>query len=249
MPDDIVDEIVNRLPVDRLYDDAVSPAAKETGALGEDLVKVVRLALFPFQIGAAVQDRLRAFVDQAVRKVPEERRVPPPPQILGPVLEGIRYEPAETPIDDMFNALLSTSMDSERIELAHPAFPQLIRQLSRDEAIILRALRRQTYTSPHTLDINPRSRRDGVEPYWINTKVENELSFPTANLFYLDRFHFYTDHLFHLGLVHFRDTRPTEPIRDGNGRQTGVREFKTFELQPLGRALVEACLQDEKQPS
>ncbi len=137
-------------------------------------------------------------------------------------------------------------MDSERVDLAHPAFPQLIRQLSRDEAVILRELKRQSYTNIHTLDINPRSRGDGVEPYWINMKAEEELSFPSASLFFPDRFHFYTDHLFHLGLVHFRDTRPAEPIRDMSGRQIGTRQFKTFELQPLGRALVEACLTDEK---
>ncbi len=241
MSDDIATELVKKLPAEKIYDDAVSPAAREVGSFGADLLKTVRLALFPFQFAAAAQDRLRDFIDRSVRRVPDERRIAPPPQILGPVLEGIRYEPEGTPIDDMFSALLSASMDSERVDKAHPAFPRLIQHLSRDEAVILRELSARSFTTISTFDVNPAARQDPLQPPWINFQVEKELGFPVDALFFPDRFQFFVNHLYHLGLVHFRETRPQERIPPGIEKQTGTRKFEIFELQQLGRALTDAC--------
>jgi hypothetical protein len=97
-----VKELVKQLPVKAAYNDALSPAAKEAGAALKDVVKALYLAVgAPIQYLAAWQDRSRAFLDKAVRRIPEDKRVLPLPQILGPVLEGIRYEPEGTPLDEM----------------------------------------------------------------------------------------------------------------------------------------------------
>lgn len=148
-------EVAKQLPVKQIYDDGLSPALKQTGQFLTDLTKVVQLALAPIQFAAAYQDRVRAFIDRAVRPVPEEKRIAPPPQILGPVLEGIRYEPSDTPIDTMFQNLLSSSMDSERVMAAHPAFPMIIKQLSSDEAQILVIMKDHSYDHVHCSSYNP----------------------------------------------------------------------------------------------
>src|SRR5215467_6852774 len=135
--DDFAKELAKQLPVKAMYEDAVSPGAKQLGQFGEDLAKVLQLALAPVQALAAVQDRYRHFVDTSIRRIPSERRIAPPPQILGPVIEGVRYEPEGTPIYEMYSNLLSSSMDAERVDKAHPAYPIIIRQLSADEAKVL----------------------------------------------------------------------------------------------------------------
>ena len=105
----VVAEIAEQLPIKQIYDDGFSPSVREGGSALTDLIKTLRLAFAPIQFAAAVQDRYRDFLDRSVRRVPKEDRVPPPPQILGPVLEGIRYEPEGTPIEEMFSELLSRS--------------------------------------------------------------------------------------------------------------------------------------------
>ena len=100
-------------------------------------MKVLRLALAPVQFVAALQDRYAGFLDRSLRQVPEDRRITAPQQILGPVLEAIRYEPESTPIDEMLSQLLSGSMDRERVDSAHPAFVEIIKQLSSDEAVLV----------------------------------------------------------------------------------------------------------------
>ena len=101
-------ELAKQIPVK----DALAAPARQTGEILEDIVKTIQLALAPFQLAGALQDRLRSFIDQSVRAVPEENRVSPAPQILGPIIEGIRYEPADTPVDEMFSRLLSCSMNT-----------------------------------------------------------------------------------------------------------------------------------------
>jgi len=47
------------------------------------------------------------------------------------VIEGVRYEPEGTPIDEMYSNLLSSSMDTERVDKVHPAYPFIISRRSK----------------------------------------------------------------------------------------------------------------------
>lgn len=49
-----IGEALNSKVVEKAYDDAGSKPAKQVGELAEDVVKTARLALFPFQIAAAI---------------------------------------------------------------------------------------------------------------------------------------------------------------------------------------------------
>jgi hypothetical protein len=76
--DEFAKEIAKQLPVKAAYKDAIRPAARQTGEMAEDIIKAVRLALFPIQLAAMAQDRFRRFVRNAVDRVPIENRVTPP---------------------------------------------------------------------------------------------------------------------------------------------------------------------------
>ncbi|HEY8037673.1 MAG TPA: hypothetical protein VIF37_19010 [Methylobacter sp.] len=56
-------EIVTALPevAKAIYSDIVSSTLQEIGKIGVDAVKTFRLALFPLQISAALQDRLALY--------------------------------------------------------------------------------------------------------------------------------------------------------------------------------------------
>jgi hypothetical protein len=111
--------------------------------------------------------------------------VAPPPQILGPVLESIRYEPEGTPIGEMFSELLSRSMDEERQGEARPSYPILIRQLSSDEAKLLLLLSEQHYDYVYTAKFDQTTKlfsaRHDVE---VDTLPREGLSYPERVSFY-----------------------------------------------------------------
>ncbi|MGU3388520.1 DUF4393 domain-containing protein [Methylobacterium sp. D53M] len=134
----IATEIGKQVPVKQAYEDVGSPAARQVGATLEDVVKCVRLLGFPIQWLAIQQDKFRERLERAKSQVPPERLMLPAPEVLGPILEGIRYHVDDTPITEMFEGLLARAMDNERAEEAHPAFIQIVKSLSPVEARILK---------------------------------------------------------------------------------------------------------------
>ena len=125
-----------------VYGDLAAPTAKEIG-----LTVGVGAAVFlkPARGLLLVIERMEDYVGAAVerrldrRRVPAERRQPPDPQILVGAAMGLLGAGEKPELRDMFESLLATSMDSATAGFVHPSFPEIIRQLSPDEARILRA--------------------------------------------------------------------------------------------------------------
>jgi hypothetical protein len=228
------EQLAKQLPVKAAYRDAVKPAAKQAGQLAQDLVKTIQLALAPLQFAGAYQDRLRAFIDRSVRAVPEADRVSPAPQILGPIVEGIRYEPEGTPVDEMFSKLLSSSMNSGRLSEAHPAYPTIIRQLSSDEARILSSLKGHQFDHVYTRAFDAAANLfQGAPTIEVDALPRDQLVFP-------ENVQFYFQHLDKLGLAGIFQVGNQEPLF-GGGKQTGVRVRSKYRLTEFGEAFVRAC--------
>lgn len=228
-------ELARQLPVKNIYDDVGSPPAKQAGQLLQDIMKALQLALAPVQYAAALQDRYRRFIDGSVRRVPEDRRICPAPQIVGPVLEGIRYEPEGTPIDEMFSELLSRSMDKERVSEAHPAYPILISQLSSDEAKILAKL------SGHQFDYVYTQVFDRASNLFFGHQVESD-ALPRDELLFPNNIGFYFQHLDKLGLAGIFQHGNQEPLFDAMRQQNGVRVRCKYRLTDFGAKFVQACV-------
>jgi Abortive infection alpha len=150
------------------------------------------------------------------------------------VLEGIRYEPEGTPIDEMFSQLLSRSMDSDRVGEAHPAFPIIIRQLSSDEALILRLLSEAQYDFVYT------SNWDDTTKLFSGRKIETD-ALPRDELAFPNNIGFYMDHLHQLGLAGIFQHGNQVPLSTG-GKQTGVGVISKYRLTDLGHRFVHACI-------
>jgi hypothetical protein len=240
----IATEVAKQIPVKDAYDDALRPGARQVGNLIEDLTKIILLGLAPIQFAAALQDRYRDFLDTSVRRVPEESRVAPAPQILGPVLEGIRYEPEGSPISEMFSRLLSASIDRTRIHNAHPAFSQIIKQISSDEAILLNATwtalkEGRSFRQQFTQDYDSKLNRFSGIRIEIDEVPRDTLTFP-------ENIEFYGQHLYALGITAFFDSASQQPLYE-NGQdkpQTGVRVFKELRLTDVGQKFM-AAVSDE----
>jgi hypothetical protein len=230
---EIAKEVVKQLPVKQVYEEGASPAVREAGQFLGDLVKTLRLVLMPFQVAAAYQDRIKTVIDRSIRAVPEKNRIAPAPQILGPVLEGVRYEPIDTPIDEMFSRLLSSSMDATRQGDAHPSFPGIIKNLSADEARLLQSIAEQPFKQISSAKLD--RVRNLFEPATIEVLAipEDDLTFPANGTIYLE-------HLHQLGLIEMSVTRSPEPIME-DGVQVGVRNFGEHQLSRWGRQFIRAC--------
>lgn len=132
---DAVAGVAKAVPV---YQDVVQPAAQEIGKALQTVAKTVHIALAPVSALVWGYDQIREFVSSKVAErlanVPPEDIVTPKPNVAGPALESLRYTGHEPSLSDMYANLLAASMDKKTAQGAHPAFVEIIRQLTPDEA-------------------------------------------------------------------------------------------------------------------
>jgi Abortive infection alpha len=143
MPDenkirDVVDAVTGVAQAIPVYQDVVQPAAQEVGKALQTVAKTVHIALAPVSALVWGYDQIKDFVSTKVaerlKNVPPENITTPKPNVAGPALESLRYTGHESALSDMYANLLASAMNKETADGAHPAFVEIIRQLTPDEA-------------------------------------------------------------------------------------------------------------------
>jgi hypothetical protein len=147
----------------------------------------------------------------------------------------------------MFSQLLSSGVDQEKIDNAHPAFVEIIKQLSSDEAILLASViegpRRWNFRSP----LDSEKRQFGQPQTLLDERPIDRLAKPR-------NFDLYMLHLFNLGLVAYYDWKAQEPeYEETQQRQVGdtiipagrvqiaTKAYKELKLTPWGEVFMRAC--------
>lgn len=127
-----------KIDIPQFLDEALTPIAKECG---ERLSDIVNLVFTPVIMARALRDKhLEIFLHELnveTKKIPEEEIQYPPINIVGPALEDVlKYYCNEDVIRKMFVKLISASMNKN--SNIHPAFGEIIKQLSRYELSLLK---------------------------------------------------------------------------------------------------------------
>jgi hypothetical protein len=121
-----------------VYQDALQPAARQVGKALETVGKAVNVALAP--IGALIwgyekiRDWLVPALEARLARTPPDRIVTPRPTLAGPAIEALRFAGHDESLRDLYANLLATAMDADTAHTAHPAFVEMLKQLSPDEA-------------------------------------------------------------------------------------------------------------------
>lgn len=135
---DVVDAVTGVAKAVPVYQDVVQPAAQEIGKALQTVARTVHVALAPVSVLVWGYDQIKDFVSTKVAErlcnVPPENIVTPKPNIAGPVLESLRYIGHESSLSELYANLLAASMDKATASGAHPAFVEIIKQLTPDEA-------------------------------------------------------------------------------------------------------------------
>lgn len=141
---DSIDAVTGLAKVVPIYDDLVQPAAKELGKGLATIAKAVNVALAPVSGLVWGYEKCKDFVENKVasklQNVPPERLITPQPSVAGPAIEALRYTGYQDEIADMFANLLASAMTKETSSGALPSFVEIIKQLSPDEAKLLKYL-------------------------------------------------------------------------------------------------------------
>ena len=130
--------------------EAGSPELEETGKqlaqTAQTVTTLVNVVLLPI---AAVnfgykkakeyfQSEFRDDFERITKRIPKGLIVEPTPSIAAPILQGLAFSHEEKDLKEMYLKLLATAMDEQRMSTAHPAYVEIIRQLTPLEAQALK---------------------------------------------------------------------------------------------------------------
>lgn len=123
-------------------------AGRNIGAAALTVSKTINNALLPLAAVNYAFDKARIYfaekfpqeLSQKAAAIPDENLVEPKASIAGPALQGLAFTHEEPKLKDMYLSLLVTAMDGRSAFDAHPAFVEIIKQLTSEEAAFLKEL-------------------------------------------------------------------------------------------------------------
>lgn len=237
-----------KFDANEIYRDALQPAVKEIGKGLEDIAKTANLILAPFTLCGVYGTRFRKWCGRLSNEVDEKNMREAQPNILLPTLAGLAINPDETLLGEMFFNILKSSIDKTKQKFLSPAFPKILEQLSKDEAVMLVLLKKKNYYYHIEMDL------DRQQNCFINERIVLD-EFPKEKLEFQENLWIYNDHLHNLNLSGCWEYKQQEPvysgriIEQGSGafscqvpEQIGIKRFMEFRLTDFGKHFVEACI-------
>lgn len=137
-------------------DDAnVSEAGRQAGAALLTAAKFVNNALLPIAMVNYGFEKAKTYfltkfsadMEKKIAEIPGDKLRLPRTTVAGPALQGLAFSHDEANLREMYLKLLASEMDL-RSDVPHPAFVEIIRQLSPTEAPLLRTALKSSVEMP-----------------------------------------------------------------------------------------------------
>ena len=124
-------------------------AGRQLGKAALTIARTVNVILLPLAaVNFAVDKARHYFQDgsferdlrEKTKDIPPELVIEPKASLAGPALQALAFAHEEAPLKELFLSLIATSMDGRSAAGAHPAFVEIIKQLTAEEASALRPI-------------------------------------------------------------------------------------------------------------
>lgn len=85
-------------------------------------------------------EQFKESLTNGISQIPPENLCEPRISIIGPAMEASKYYFEEKELRDMFSNLIVRSLDSSKCTMVHPSFIEIIKQLSPNDALLLKMI-------------------------------------------------------------------------------------------------------------
>lgn len=146
-----ISKIISNL-ADKFYNDTLQPPAQELGYVMGRIAHSLRIVGLIGLVGDAaviaekiLKEKMENFLYDSFSKTPNEKRVLPDPTIICPLLENVANSFNKEDIVKLYSNLLSAATNKDTIEKVHPAFINIITQLTPLDAEVFSKLDKRFY--------------------------------------------------------------------------------------------------------
>ena len=130
-----------------LYKDAAHPVAEQTGILFARIPRAINAALSPIDIWIAKKEynieRTKKLLEIELQNVDPEKIVSPEPYVAVPAFQAISYSIGSEELSSIYAKLLAKSMNTDYKDSVHPAFVEIIKQMSPLDARVFSTLMKE----------------------------------------------------------------------------------------------------------
>lgn len=130
-----ISEIITKELAGPIYQDLLQPSAKE---IGQTTAHVIKLLLRPINGICKMSDNVITKLFSLLKNIPPEDLSTPPLNIVGPIFEAVKYSAEEPLLFDLYAQVLASSMNKNTKNGILPAFVEIIKQLTSDEARLIK---------------------------------------------------------------------------------------------------------------
>lgn len=243
--------------VPELYEDALHPTLQETGQTMALIPRAINAALAPLRQWIAQKEYNVAETEKLLaiklQNIGVEKIITPDAYVAVPAIQALSYCIDSEELRELYASLLATSMNEDEKWKVHPSFVEVIKQLSPDEAKLLKRISDENKDQP-LIDIRITFPNGGYI-----TEVHNLSLIGNGTCETPDNIYTYLDNLSRLKIIDIPDgvyinndeiyskleTYPAvlellkKPLPEGYKREIVRRKF---EMTQYGRSFVEVCL-------
>lgn len=150
----VVGELVGQTSgvLEKAYDDLAHPTAKSLGNTASLIPRTIGVWLGKWEKWVINGEESIRLTAEAVRekadKIPEEKLTEPEPYVAIPAVQQLSYCYDSEVLREMYANLLVSSMNTDTKGQVHPAFVDIIKQLTPDEAKLLKSIAKETSYIP-----------------------------------------------------------------------------------------------------
>ncbi len=164
--------------------------AEETGKTFSTLLGFFNnTVLYPLRkYNLYAEDKLKKYseeLENRLKQIPSEELVEPSINILGPIMDGLKYNLDEMHIKEMFINIMTADMNRKTKSRVLPSYAECIKQISSDDALFLRQFVEANNSIICSIQIildayeNNRSKKLGhtaLDSYYTYTYFEKNIS-------------------------------------------------------------------------
>ncbi len=196
---EIIGSAVKEIAKD-VYEDGGKPVLKPTAQCFGLIPRAIKAAFLPMEQWILKKEynlaETEAILQEKLQNVKPENIVSPEPHIAVPALQYISYCMDNKELREMYANLLANSMNKVVKDGVHPSFVEIIKQLSPDEAKILKEMQKEKYEYPIISLWYRNKENNGVEVVRFFSNIVEKCGCEK-----FENFQEYFDNLQRLGLI------------------------------------------------